>query len=117
MFTAKITSVVKNKLNCDVTYEIYKDDVLFDTRTLQNVNPLSPLDAHIKRQIEIYEAIDSFDPETIKGDVDLAAVVPTQEEIDFANKAKLVALKEELDLKLIIQADYDLELSKILNAE
>lgn len=109
-WTAKIPTggIVKNKLSFNVTVEFYKDDILFDTDTVKNINPLDSVYGWIDTRIGMYKKVDETDIVTPIGDVNLT---PTQEELDKkAIEAKYIELlqaEKNLALKVITQQEYD----------
>lgn len=108
MYKAKITSVSKNKTTLNYTVEFYKDDILIDTQTIHNIDPSSSIAPWASQQISMFEGIDSVDTSTLIGDVVLATNGSTQYEVE---KQKLMASKVDLDLGIIAQDEYNLQLN------
>lgn len=116
MWTAEIKKVVKNELDIDLEVE-------FTNGVTQNLIPFKisdPSSVHsiIKRQLDQYEKIEksnlSLGPVTF---VTPEVVEPTEKEIEERlyqqKKNELVVLKQDLDLKLITQEEYDTALVAI----
>lgn len=115
MWTIKITKIAKNKVNFDVTYQIFKDGVLYETDIIANVNPVSSALTFLQTRLALAKSVDAFDTSTVIGDVDLNNLpLPTSKDIYAQKRTELLQVKSDFDLGLATQQDLDTKTAEVL---
>lgn len=115
MWTIKITKIIKNKVSFDVTYQILKDGVIYETDILTSVTPVSSVYSFLQTRIALAKSVDAFDPATVIGDVDLNNLPPpSAEDIYLQKRTELLQVKNDFDLKLASQQDLDTKTAEVL---
>lgn len=113
MYTVNIKNAFESETRgifvLDVEY--FKDDILITVLSYRISEPDSVKEL-INNQIKQYKKVDAVDLGTLIGSVDLTVaepteVPPTDQEIYETAKNNLRQLKEDLDLGLVSQDEYD----------
>lgn len=113
MWTTKIKNVFKQgDTQFAFTVDFYKDGNLFDSFNFQNVSDPDSIKTLIRNRLNQYMKIDQLN--IVEGDIDVSLPVislPTQHDLDLAEfqrqKSLVVSAKQDLDLGVISQQDYD----------
>lgn len=116
MWTVKILKIEKKKINCDFLIEFSKDGLVFDTQTMYNVQPPFLIKNWISSQINLYSAVDLLNEATLLGQLDYTILEKTSDDLLAEKRRKLTQLKQDLELKIISQEEYDLAVAQVLNS-
>lgn len=88
-WTARVTDVQKSEKSVSFTADIFRDGVTHHVYEEKNLASPESIEAVVKQHLELYERVDSFDPEQAKKLIDTSKPVPE-------TPADQIALKEFL---------------------